>query len=193
MVYSIQCRYSMVQEVFKFIIKSTTTEYEYSWLVEKVDKPLYLQTNTDIIIKSELFNESVTFSIADSKHDCKEKVTNTITVPIMTFESDNEELEIIYDFNHLPNEKERIVGKIINRFLQIAGGGFLDGQDEYQELENNISVIIDEALNTLSAQKNTYKKEDVKPIKTKSKTAKKEKVKQVKQVKAKTSKKIKKA
>lgn len=186
MKYSIQCRYSMIEELYKFVIKSPdNNEYEYNWLVEKVDKPTFLLTNANIVIKAELLDEVVSFSIIESKQKCNEKIIQTSTVPLMVFDADIDNLEIIYDYDHNPSEKEKIIGKIINKFLVIAGGGFLETQEEYHNLEADIMDVLNENIFEVkkdNKEKTTKPKKEAKPKETK-----------IKEIKAKTAKKTTKA
>lgn len=160
MKYSIQCRYSIVEQTFMFLIRSTENKYQFTWLISNVDKPIYVLTNNNIILKAEMEDGSVSFSVAQSEKPLNENVVMTKTIPILTFETDEQELEIIYDYDHLPNEKEKFVGKIVHEFLQIVGGGFLQTVDDYNQLENNISNILDDyvKLQTKTEVKTTQKK-----------------------------------
>ena len=95
----------------------------------------------------------------------------TKTVPILVFETDQSNLEIIYDYDHIPNDKDKFVGKIIHEFLQVAGGGFLDSVQDYTNLENNISNILNQHETFLTKQaneKNTEKTVAKKQVKTKN-------------------------
>ena len=51
MKYSIQCRYSIVEETFMFLIRDAETQngYEFTWLLSNIDKPVYVLTNNNII------------------------------------------------------------------------------------------------------------------------------------------------
>lgn len=182
MKYSIQCRYSIVEQTFMFLIRSTENSYEFTWLLSNIDKPVYVLTNNNIVIKAEMEDNFVMFSVAESEKPLNEQTVMTKTVPMMTFETDEQELEIIYDYDHIPNQKDKFVGSIIHNFLQVAGGGFLQNVEDYNYLQENIAKILDDYAKVISQPK----KETTKKRMTKKTTNQNNQVKQ-QQIKAKTT------
>ena len=169
MKYSIQCRYSIVEETFMFLIRDAETQngYEFTWLLSNIDKPVYVLTNNNIVLKAEMEDNFVMFSVVESEKPLNENLVMTKTVPMLVFETDEQHLEIVYDYDHLPTNKDKFVGRVVHEFLEVAGGGFLQNVEDYNKLEKNISVILDEYANN---------KSDVQPTKTipKKRTVKKE-------------------
>ena len=149
MKYSIQCRYSIVEETFMFLIRDAETQngYEFTWLLSNIDKPVYVLTNNNIVLKAEMEDNFVMFSVAESEKPLNEKLVMTKTVPMLVFETDEQQLEIVYDYDHAPTNKDKFVGRVVHEFLEVAGGGFLQNVEDYNKLENNISVILDEYAN----------------------------------------------
>lgn len=182
MKYSIQCRYSIVEQTFMFLIRSTENSYEFTWLLSNIDKPVYVLTNNNIVIKAETEDNFVMFSVAESEKPLNEQTVMTKTVPMMTFETDEQELEIIYDYDHIPNQKDKFVGAIIHNFLQVAGGGFLQNVEDYNYLQENIAEILDDYAKVIAQPK----KETPKKRMTRKTTNQKNQVKQ-QQIKAKTT------
>lgn len=182
MKYSIQCRYSIVEQTFMFLIRSTENSYEFTWLLSNIDKPVYVLTNNNIVIKAEMEDNFVMFSVAESEKPLNEQTVMTKTVPMMTFETDEQELEIIYDYDHIPNQKDKFVGAIIHNFLQVAGGGFLQNVEDYNYLQENIAEILDDYAKVIAQPK----KETPKKRMTRKTTNQKDYVKQ-QQIKAKTT------
>ena len=169
MKYSIQCRYSIVEETFMFLIRDAETQngYEFTWLLSNIDKPVYVLTNNDIVLKAEMEDNFVMFSVVESEKPLNENLVMTKTVPMLVFETDERQLEIVYDYDHIPTNRDKFVGRVVHEFLEVAGGGFLQNVEDYNKLEKNISVILDEYANN---------KSDVQPTKTipKKRTVKKE-------------------
>lgn len=182
MKYSIQCRYSIVEQTFMFLIRSTENSYEFTWLLSNIDKPVYVLTNNNIVIKAEMEDNFVMFSVAESEKPLNEQTVMTKTVPMMTFETDEQELEIIYDYDHIPNQKDKFVGAIIHNFLQVAGGGFLQNVEDYNYLQENIAEILDDYAKVIAQPK----KETPKKRMTRKTTNQNGQVKQ-QQIKAKTT------
>lgn len=182
MKYSIQCRYSIVEQTFMFLIRSTENSYEFTWLLSNIDKPVYVLTNNNIVIKAEMEDNFVMFSVAESEKPLNEQTVMTKTVPMMTFETDEQELEIIYDYDHIPNQKDKFVGAIIHNFLQVAGGGFLQNVEDYNYLQENIAKILDDYAKVIAQPKNETPKKRM----TRKTTNQKGQVKQ-QQIKAKTT------
>lgn len=184
MKYSIQCRYSIVEQTFMFIIHSAEemNQYEFTWLISNIDKPVYILTNNDIVLKAEMEDNFVMFSVAQSSKPLNEKIVMTKTVPMLVFDTDEENLQIIYDYNHIPNRKDKFVGKIIHEFLDVAGGGFLQSVQDYNYLEEDISDILDDYVRV-----NKEKKEE--NIKQSKKSTEVNKNKEIKteEIKAKTT------
>ena len=149
MKYSIQCRYSIVEETFMFLIRDAETQngYEFTWLLSNIDKPVYVLTNNNIVLKAEMEDNFVMFSVVESEKPLNEKLVMTKTVPMLVFETDERQLEIVYDYDHAPTNKDKFVGRVVHEFLEVAGGGFLQNVEDYNKLENNISVILDEYAN----------------------------------------------
>jgi hypothetical protein len=84
---------------------------------------------------------------------------------MLVFETDEQHLEIVYDYDHLPTNKDKFVGRVVHEFLEVAGGGFLQNVEDYNKLENNISVILDEYANNkgnIQITKSTPKKRTTK-------------------------------
>ena len=172
MKYSIQCRYSIVEETFMFLIRDAETQngYEFTWLLSNIDKPVYVLTNNNIVLKAEMEDNFVMFSVVESEKPLNEKLVMTKTVPMLVFETDERQLEIVYDYDHAPTNKDKFVGRVVHEFLEVAGGGFLQNVEDYNKLENNISVILDEYANNKgdvqitksTPKKRTTKKEVVK-------------------------------
>ena len=167
MKYSIQCRYSIVEETFMFLIRDAETQngYEFTWLLSNIDKPVYVLTNNNIVLKAEMEDNFVMFSVAESEKPLNEKLVMTKTVPMLVFETDEQHLEIVYDYDHLPTNKDKFVGRVVHEFLEVAGGGFLQNVEDYNKLENNISVILDEYANNkgdIQITKSTPKKRTTK-------------------------------
>lgn len=172
MKYSIQCRYSIVEETFMFLIRDAETQngYEFTWLLSNIDKPVYVLTNNNIVLKAEMEDNFVMFSVVESEKPLNEKLVMTKTVPMLVFETDERQLEIVYDYDHTPTNKDKFVGRVVHEFLEVAGGGFLQNVEDYNKLENNISVILDEYANNKgdaqttksTPKKRTTKKEVVK-------------------------------
>lgn len=146
MKYSIQCRYSMVQQNFMFLIRSmeSDNQYEFIWLIADIDKPVYVLTNNDIVFKAETEENFVVFSVAESKNNLNEKTMMTKTVPMLTFETDEQALQIVYDYDHLPSKTDKFIGKIIHEFIEVAGGGFLQTTEDYNDLEDGIASVLEE-------------------------------------------------
>lgn len=169
MKYSIQCRYSIVEETFMFLIRDAETQngYEFTWLLSNIDKPVYVLTNNNIVLKAEMEDNFVMFSVVESEKPLNENLVMTKTVPMLVFETDERQLEIVYDYDHIPTNRDKFVGRVVHEFLEVAGGGFLQNVEDYNKLEKNISVILDEYANN---------KSDVQPTKTipKKRTVKKE-------------------
>ena len=149
MKYSIQCRYSIVEETFMFLIRDAETQngYEFTWLLSNIDKPVYVLTNNNIVLKAEMEDNFVMFSVVESEKPLNEKLIMTKTVPMLVFETDEQQLEIVYDYDHSPTNKDKFVGRVVHEFLEVAGGGFLQNVEDYNKLENNISIILDEYAN----------------------------------------------
>lgn len=149
MKYSIQCRYSIVEETFMFLIRDAERQngYEFTWLLSNIDKPVYVLTNNNIVLKAEMEDNFVMFSVVESEKPLNEKLVMTKTVPMLVFETDERQLEIVYDYDHAPTNKDKFVGRVVHEFLEVAGGGFLQNVEDYNKLENNISVILDEYAN----------------------------------------------
>ena len=190
MKYSIQCRYSIVEETFMFLIRDAETQngYEFTWLLSNIDKPVYVLTNNNIILKAEMEDNFVMFSVAESEKPLNEKLIMTKTVPMLVFETDEQQLEIVYDYDHLPTNKDKFVGRVVHEFLEAAGGGFLQNVEDYNKLENNISIILDEYANDKTiAQptKTTSKKRTVKKEVAKEQNKTKEQA--TEEIKAKTT------
>ena len=190
MKYSIQCRYSIVEETFMFLIRDAETQngYEFTWLLSNIDKPVYVLTNNNIVLKAEMEDNFVMFSVVESEKPLNEKLIMTKTVPMLVFETDEQQLEIVYDYDHLPTNKDKFVGRVVHEFLEVAGGGFLQNVEDYNKLENNISIILDEyANNQTVAQptKTTPKKRTVKKEVAKEQNKTKEQA--TEEIKAKTT------
>lgn len=159
MKYTLQCRYSMIDETFMFVIKSVEqNEIVFSWLVGSIENPIYILTNNNIILKSELENDFVRFSVVKSEEDLKAENVILNNMPLFAFETSEENLQIIYDYDHIPTEKEIIVGKIINTFLVAGGGGFLETTEEYTELENNVLKVLEDSFYSKSGSKTIEQK-----------------------------------
>lgn len=187
MKYSIQCRYSIVEQTFMFLIRSTENQYEFTWLLSNIDKPVYVLTNNNIVLKAEMEDNFVMFSVAESEKPLNEQIVMTKTVPMMTFETDEENLQIVYDYDHIPTLKDKFIGKVIHEFLEVAGGGFLENVEDYNYLENNIAIILDDYSNVVNKPKTTTEKK--RTTKT-AKTAKEntdDNVKNTEEIKAKTT------
>jgi len=71
-----------------FLIRSTENSYEFTWLLSNIDKPVYVLTNNNIVIKAEMEDNFVMFSVAESEKPLNEQTVMTKTVPMMTFETD---------------------------------------------------------------------------------------------------------
>lgn len=173
MKYSLQCRYSMVDETFVFVFKNVANnQVVFSWLVGNIEDPIYVLTNNNMIIKSQLKNDFVQFEIVSSKENNKGKNTYINNMPVFVFESNDEDINVLYDYDHIPNDKQILVGKIINQFLLVGGGGFLETTEEYTELENNVLAILQE--NVFNVNKTEIVKQE-KTTKNTSKTKKSKK------------------
>lgn len=178
MKYSLQCKYSMINQMFLFVIKSMQKDVDYSfeWRITNIDKPIWILTNNDIVFKAENINDLVYFSVYSSKQDLKQQQIKTARVPILSFETDKQNLEITYDFSKQPNKVDIIVAKILSKVIDSYGGGFLETQQEYQNLQKQIcEVLINNGLVEQSQLQQTVKTEK----KTRKKRSKKETTKTV--------------
>lgn len=190
MKYSLQCKYSMINQMFLFVLKSMdeNVDYSFEWQIKSIDNPVWVLTNNNIVIKAETINDLVQFHVVSSDEKLHEKNIYTSTVPILTFETQQEDLEIIYDFLQMPSKSDKIVAEIISQVINAYGGGFLTEQSEYTLLENNIKDVLkkhellkkeDEQIqieiqdqNEQIAEQSTV--EEIKPKKTRTKKVEKQ-------------------
>lgn len=168
--YSLQCKYSMINQLFLFVIKSRdNSDYSFQWQIKNVDKPIWLLTNNNIVFKAELIDDLVQFSVVSSDEDIKAENIRTATLPILTFETDEQQLQIIYDFNQQPTYSKKIIAKILSQVIQAYGGGFLESNQQYDVLQNNIEKVLlqnNMLQQEVKKEKNT-KKRSVKKVETK--------------------------
>lgn len=168
--YSLQCKYSMINQLFLFVIKSPdNSDYSFQWQIKNVDKPIWLLTNNNIVFKAELIDDLVQFSVVSSDEDIKAENIRTATVPILTFETDEQQLQIIYDFNQQPTYSKKIIAKILSQVIQACGGGFLESNQQYDVLQNNIEKVLlqNNMLQQEVKKEKTTKKRSVKKVETK--------------------------
>lgn len=168
--YSLQCKYSMINQLFLFVIKSRdNSDYSFQWQIKNVDKPIWLLTNNNIVFKAELIDDLVQFSVVSSDVDIKAETIRTATVPILTFETDEQQLQIIYDFNQQPTYSKKIIAKILSQVIQAYGGGFLESNQQYDVLQNNIEKVLlqNNMLQQEVKKEKTAKKRSVKKVETK--------------------------
>ena len=168
--YSLQCKYSMINQLFLFVIKSRdNSDYSFQWQIKNVDKPIWLLTNNNIVFKAELIDDLVQFSVVSSDEDIKAETIRTATVPILTFETDEQQLQIIYDFNQQPTYSKKIIAKILSQVIQAYGGGFLESNQQYDVLQNNIEKVLlqNNMLQQEVKKEKTAKKRSVKKVETK--------------------------
>ena len=153
MKYSLQCKYSMINQVFLFVIKSLEKNYTFQWQVPNVDKPIWFLTNNNIIFKSELVNDLVQFSVVSSDQDINAQLVRTATTPILTFETEKQNIQIIYDFDQNPTYNKKIVALILSKVIQACNGGFLQTNEQYKELQGNIQKLLID-LNLIKVENN---------------------------------------
>ena len=144
MEYELRCTFLANEELFAYVITNKETKDFFEWTVSSVEKTRFLLTNNGIIFKCTPTDNNLIFEVAKSNGtDIKEKFIANPNGNYMIFSSDSENISIVYDFYDFPDTKREIAGSIIGEMLITNGGGFLEDDSEYLDLENKIIDILE--------------------------------------------------
>ena len=144
MEYELRCTFLANEELFAYVITNKETKDFFEWTVSSIEKTRFLLTDNGIIFKCTPTENNLIFEVAKSNgNDIKEKFITNPNGNYMIFNSDSDKITIVYDFYDFPDTKREIAGNIIGEMLITNGGGFLEDDYEYLDLENKIIGVLD--------------------------------------------------
>lgn len=141
--YKLECKYLEDEKVFVYCLTNQESKYFFEWSVSDVTEPRFLLTSNGIIFKCSVVEENFIFEIARSNGtDTNEKLIKSKYGNHLFFESNDPEINIVYDFYDFPDEKREIAGNVIGSIMNMTGSGIFESNDEYEILERKIIEIL---------------------------------------------------
>lgn len=157
--YELKSIYLENEELFAYVITNKDTGDFFEWTVSNITEPRFLLTDNGIIFKCSIIDENFIFEIVKSNGtNPDEKLIKNQNGNYLIFNSDDDKISIVYDFYDFPDIKREVAGNIIGEMLTTNGGGFLEDDYEYSELENKIINVLEKyKLFELSKPKRTIR------------------------------------
>lgn len=145
MKYELKSVYLEDEEIFAFELINKYTEEYFEWTVNDVKAERFLLFSNKMIVKITFDEKTENFIyelVRGNGTDLKEKLIKSTPTNIFEFESEDEEITILYDFYKFPDEVHEIAGMIMGEILLYNDGGFFEKEEDYDEMEERIVGVL---------------------------------------------------